>query len=50
MTDIHQDKLINIAKESLSEHTESKDSECVSLLVLSVQISDRTIIVHSYRR
>lgn len=50
MTDIRQDKLMDLAMGSLSEYTESQESECVSLLVLSVQILGRTLVMYSYRR
>lgn len=49
MTNIRQDKLMNLAKESLSEHRESQESEGL-YRPLTVRILDPILIVHSYRR
>ena len=50
MTDVHQDKLMNLAVEGLKEYSESQQSEYVYLRILSTRNSDRTLVVHSYRR
>ncbi len=50
MTDVRQDKLMNLAVEGLKEYSESQQSECIYLRILSTRNSDRILVVHSYRR
>jgi hypothetical protein len=50
MTNIRQDKLMNLAAEGLKEYSESQEGECVYLLILGVWNQDRFLIVHLCRR